>query len=349
MATLVKTPSGTWKALIRKRGWPTAAKTFRTKRDAADWARRTEDEMVRGVFIERAPSERMTVKAALERYLSEVTPTKSKGTQTSERSSAKAMISELGEYSLVALSSDLVARYRDKRLATISKHTGRTITASTVRLELALLRHLYNTAIKEWRLGLTYNPVANVRKPAPGAGRNRRLSWSEMRRLLKECDRHSNPILGWVVRIALYTAMRKGEILSLTTDQVDLSRQLVRLYQTKNGSARTVPLSRRAAGVFRKALTNPARFRDSDLLFPGEVGRDGQRRGYTINRVWSQAVKRAGIHNLRFHDLRHEATSRLVERGLSDQEVSAVTGHRSMQMLHRYTHLRAEDLVEKLN
>lgn len=65
MATIVKTPSGTWKALIRKTGWPATAKTFRTKRDAEDWARRTEDEMVRGMYIQRAPAERMTVEAAL--------------------------------------------------------------------------------------------------------------------------------------------------------------------------------------------------------------------------------------------------------------------------------------------
>ena len=77
MATLVKTPSGTWKALIRKTGWPTVAKTFRTKRDAEDWSRRTEDEMVRGVYIQRSGSERMTLEAALSPYLSDITPTKS--------------------------------------------------------------------------------------------------------------------------------------------------------------------------------------------------------------------------------------------------------------------------------
>src|SRR5690349_19008333 len=85
MATLVKTPSGTWKAVIRKQGWPTAAKTFRTKRDAEDWSRRVEDEMVRGVFIERGPSERTNFSAALDRYLAEVTPTKKESTQRAER------------------------------------------------------------------------------------------------------------------------------------------------------------------------------------------------------------------------------------------------------------------------
>lgn len=76
MATITKTPSRTWKAVIRKSGWPTTIKTFRTKRDAEDWARRTEDEMVRGVYIQRASSERLTVEAALKRYLAEISPTK---------------------------------------------------------------------------------------------------------------------------------------------------------------------------------------------------------------------------------------------------------------------------------
>jgi hypothetical protein len=102
MATLVKTPSGTWKALIRKNGWPTVAKTFRTKRDAEDWSRRTEEEMVRGVYIRRSGSEKMTLEAALNRYLSDITPTKKPTTQRGETSKAKKLIEHLGKYSLAA-------------------------------------------------------------------------------------------------------------------------------------------------------------------------------------------------------------------------------------------------------
>ncbi len=81
----------------------------------------------------------------------------------------------------------------------------------------------------------------------------------------------------------------------------------------------------------------------------GEPGRDGVRRPYEFKAAWFQALRRAKIRGLRFHDLRHEAVSRLVEAGLSDQEVAAISGHKSMQMLRRYTHLRAEDLVQKLD
>lgn len=119
MATIVKTTAGTWKAVIRKTGWPTNAKTFRTKRDAEDWARRTEDEMVRGVYIQRSGSERMTLEKALGRYLREVTPTKKPTTQKAEATKAQQLIQHLGKYSLAALSADIIADYRDTRLASL--------------------------------------------------------------------------------------------------------------------------------------------------------------------------------------------------------------------------------------
>jgi len=156
-------------------------------------------------------------------------------------------------------------------------------------------------------------------------------------------------MLGWMVRLAIYTGMRAGEIQSLRRNQVDLSQRVVRLTKTKNGSARTVPLVMQAVEVLREALANPIRPIDTDLVFWGEPGRDGHRRPYEYNPAWRRALKRAGITGLRFHDLRHEAVSRLVEAGLGDQEVAAISGHKSMQMLKRYTHLRAEDLVERLD
>ena len=116
VATIRKTPSATWKAVIRKRGWPTVIKTFRTKRDAEDWARRTEDEMVRGVYIDRAASERLLLKKALERYEAEVCPTKRPSTARREKPASANLKAVLGDYSLAAITPDLVAGYRDQRL-----------------------------------------------------------------------------------------------------------------------------------------------------------------------------------------------------------------------------------------
>ncbi len=193
------------------------------------------------------------------------------------------------------------------------------------------------------------NPVANVRKPSPGKGRTRRLSGDEEDRLFRACRAHSNPFLIWIVKLALYTAMRQGEILSLTRDQINLKKRTIFLPDTKNDTVRTVPLFKKAHEVILEVLEHPVRPKDTDLLFFGEPGKDGQRKPYTINRVWSNALVRAEMEDFRFHDLRHEATSRLVEAGLTDQQVSSITGHKSMQMLKRYTHLRNEDLVKILD
>ena len=342
MATIVKTPSGTWKALIRKQGWPSTAKTFRTKRDAEDWSRRTEDEMVRGVYLSRAPSEKLTVSSALDRYLKEVSVSKKPTTQRSESFSAKQLDAFFGKYSMAAVSAELVAKYRDARIA-----EGRS--NNTVRIELAMLGHLFRIAIQEWGIGLTFNPVANVRKPSPAAGRDRRLTVDEQEALFAAADAHSNPMLGWIVRLAVETGMRSSEISGLRRPQVDIARRVVRLADTKNGSPRMVPLTRAATVVLSQALEHPIRPIDTDLIFFGEPGRDGQRKPYIFQKLWRDLALKIGLADLHFHDLRHEAVSRLVEMGLSDQEVSAISGHKSMQMLKRYTHLRAEDLVARLD
>lgn len=342
MATFVKTDSGTWKAIIRKQGWPITSKTFRTKRDATDWARSAEDEMVRGVFISRVGAERLTVKDALQRYLKEITPAKKPTTQRSESTTAGHLISFLGKYSLAALSSELVASYRDHRLAAGKSN-------NTVRIELAMLSNLFTIAIQEWGLGLTHNPVAAIRKPSPGKGRDRRLNADEESRLFEAILQHSNPMLNWIVRIAIETGMRQSEITNLRIYQVDLSSRVIRLDDTKNNSPRTVPLTIEATALFKLALENPARPMTTDLMFFGEPGKDGKRRPYQFTKIWSGIKQELGITDLHFHDLRHEAVSRLVERGLSDQEVASISGHKSMQMLRRYTHLRAEDLVSKLD
>jgi integrase len=353
MATLVKTPSGKWKAIIRRAGWPMTVKTFRTQRDAGDWARRTEDDMVRGAFIQRAPGDRMTVAVAMKRYLSDVVPSKRPTTQVADQKRSKIIVKHLGRYSLTSLTPEVVAQFRDMRLAGEDRKdaNGNALprSNSTVRLDLALLGHLLTTAIKEWGVNLPSNPVTNIRRPAPGAGRNRRLSPDEESRLLTAVDQHSNPMMGWIVRIALETGMRWSETLSLHKSQVDIKRRIVRLLKTKNTQPRTVPLTLRAVEVFSKAIANPERPKDTDLIFFGAPGRDGVRRPYQFDRMWQAIKKMQGLKDFRFHDLRHEAVSRFVEAGFSDQEVSAISGHKSMQMLKRYTHLRAEDLVVRLD
>src|SRR5690606_36602126 len=142
------------------------------------------------VYVQRAPAERMIVEAALTRYLRKVTPTKRESTRISEHKKAQPLLRHLGKYSMAAQSADVVAQYRDMRLAGDPDENGKLVPRSinTVRLELALLSHLFTVAIKEWGIGLPFNPVANIRRPAPGAGRNRRLTPAESKRLLAAVD-----------------------------------------------------------------------------------------------------------------------------------------------------------------
>lgn len=204
-------------------------------------------------------------------------------------------------------------------------------------------------AIKEWGIGLPFNPVSNIRRPAPGAGRNRRLTPAENKQLLIAADAYSNPMFSWIVRIALETGMRLSEIAGVRAGQADMQKRVVRLYITKNSSQRIVQLTRAATSTFQAALDNPIRPPATDLVFFGELGRDGMRRPYLFDNVWNDAKIAADLVDFRFHDLRHRAVSRLGEAGLSGQKVAAISEHKSMQMLKRCTQLRAEDLVGKLD
>ena len=341
MAYISQAPSGSWKAVIRRTGNPTVSKTFRLKIDAEQWARKAEDEIIRGVYISKSHSEKTTIAKALDRYLKEITPTKKPSSQKPEIRREKTVRKHLGKYTLASLSAANVAQYRDMRLS-------EGMSTSSVRLELALLSHLYTIAIKEWGMGLVVNPVSNIRKPKPAKGRNRRLVGSEEERLLDACESHSNPMVAWVVKLAIYTAMRHSEIINITREQVNLSRRSIFLADTKNGDSRTVPLTNKALDVIQEAINNPIKPTDTKYIFFGEPGRNGKRKPYDTKSAWYDSIQKAEIEGLRFHDLRHEATSRFVEAGLSDLEVASITGHKSMQMLKRYTHLRTDNLSDKI-
>lgn len=356
MASLTKTASGRWRAVVRRRGWPSSTKTFRLKRDARMWARHVEDQIDRSVLPLRVTP--LPFPDALARYLETVTPRKSRNTQAKEKGRARTLLGFFRGYSLTAITPELVARYRDLRLVTKRRHPRFVATTeniplapATVRLELAMLSHIFIVAIREWRVGLVQNPVSLVQRPSPSRCRTRRLGVEEERRLFAVARRYCNPMVERIIRIALETGMRQTEILHLRMEDVDLQHRVVHLVATKNGDARTVPLSRLAARVLKVALADKARPAGNPFLFYGDATIQGTttRAVYSFRTAWHAVRDAADLHDFRFHDLRHEAISRMVEGGLGDQEVAAISGHRSMQMLRRYTHLRAEDLVQKLD
>ena len=131
--------------------------------------------------------------------------------------------------------------------------------------------------------------------------------------------------------------MRRGENLSLTWENVHLGKRYVHLPDTKNGDSRDVPLSQQALQLLRDL---PRNIREDQAFFPLHFE--------ALKGSWRRACSRAGIIDLRFHNLRHEATYMFFEKGLNVMEVAAITGHKDLRMLQRYTHLRAEDLARKL-
>jgi integrase len=260
--------------------------------------------------------------------MDEVTPSK-RGAQREAEGIRFMLRQKIASYSMANLTPSVVAAYRDERLKTVS--------AGTIIRELSILSGIISHARKEWSLP-TANPCTLVRKPPTPAGRSRLLTIDEEARLLAELKpvRRRSPWMVPLVSLALESAMRRGELLSLRWENINLKAQTAYLPLTKNGTARTVPLSRRAVAIL-EGLPNS-----------GAVGAVFPISHMTMHNCFVDACRRAGITNLRFHDLRHTATSRLAERLPNVIELAAVTGHQTIQMLKRYYHPKAEAMAQKL-
>ncbi|MFP9443902.1 site-specific integrase [Pectobacterium brasiliense] len=246
--------------------------------------------------------------------------------------------SRLANRNMDEISSIDIAEYRDNRLSEFNSRTQKPISANTVRLELALLSTLYNLAKVEWGT-CSINPVENVRKPTVSSGRTRRLMTQEERHLTRYF-KDKNPELLAIFQIALETGMRQGEILSLRWEYTDLRLGVAHLPLTKNGTSRDVPLSSKARQIL-SGLSERQHHENGYIFSYTSSG---------FKSAWRVALRTLAIDDLHFHDLRHEAISRFFELGtLNVMEVAAISGHKSMNMLKRYTHLRAAHLVRKLD
>jgi integrase len=330
MATFVQRPGPggkrVWQALVRRRGYPQQTRTFDTKAKAEDWASVLESEMARGVFVSRAEAENTTLREALDRYQREIVPGKKNADREGRR--VKGLQARtLARRSMASIQGKDIAAFMQQRQA---EGAG----PNTVRLDLALLSHLFNVARAEWGMASLANPVEMVRKPRLPAGRTRRLVDDELPRLLAAAVTYGGEI-GPLITWAIETAMRRGEIAAMRWDHLDRKARVLLIPETKTGTPRRVPLSTAALGVL-------------DRLPRRIDGRVWGMRPDSISQAFERVCKAAGVEGLTFHDLRHEATSRLFEKGLNPMEVAAITGHKTLQMLKRYTHLRAEDLVGRL-
>ncbi|WP_186084186.1 tyrosine-type recombinase/integrase [Burkholderia gladioli] len=348
-----------WRAEVRRRGYKPVYRSFDTKQQAQTWARRVEGEMDAGAYVDRSESERTTLREALERYRRDVVPEKRHPYQENRRID-RWTHHDLAYRTLASLRGADFAKYRDER-----RLAGKA--ENTIRLELQIVSHLYEIARKEWGMEGLSNPLATIRKPTGSQARDRRLRPGEFDKLRTLLSSSGNPWAAPAFELAIETSLRQGALFSIRWEWLDVENRLVKFPPDARGADNkgvpaALPLSKRAINVLRNlaAIAEGVDVMTARTLYgPPNVsfaGLNGRIFGTTTNAVicvWKRTIKAASaedpeLSSLRWHDLRHEAASRLFEKGLHPMEVASITGHRSMQMLKRYTHLKLESLLEKL-
>lgn len=388
MATITERENGKWQAKVRRSGWPTESRTFRTKKDAEAWARATEREMDVGGFISSNDAEKTTFTSVSLRYRNEVLPKKKGGVQDSYVLNKVTEV--FGDYSLAAITPPLLCKYRDERLEVVA--------AQTVVHELNMISRVFNTAILDWEIAVPKgNPVVQIRKPVVRNNRSRRLEESasvDEEALLMEALNECESIWPHAVAVlAIETAARQSELISMKWAEVDLDRRVARLRGTDGGTTkpgeeyRDIPLSRAAVALLKslprcedgsvfpisqnalqlswvRAKTRARKRYVHSLLCSRltslNISKEEQAKEMralvykkrppsplTLEILREIEQKDRTLLDLRFHDLRHEATSRIADK-LQMHELMKVTGHASSRMLSRYYHPKMEVLAEKL-
>jgi integrase len=219
------------------------------------------------------------------------------------------------------------ATYRDERLQTIKP--------STLRRQFTPLQNMFEIARIEWNLPIRENPISKLRVASSDQRRERRLKDGELENLTNAAHHFRNRLILPIVLFAIETGMRRSEILRLTWNDVVPEKRLAVLLQAKNGHPRTIPLSTRALSVLQTVQKTEER------IFPMSAN--------AFRLAWERLRARAGLCDLRFHDLRHEAISRFFEMGLNVPEVALISGHRDPRMLFRYTHPLTKTILKKLS
>ncbi len=336
-----------WEVRIRRKGFPTLCKSFATKLVAERWAREIEADMERQIFRDTSLAEEMTVAQMLARFEKEVLSHRKWG--RAEAGRLPNINRLLGGYALINVTPERVAWFRDSRLRipipegadqeTVARIEERNrkekrVGPASVTREMNILSTVFKLAISEWGVYLPQgNPVSVVKRPRKPRGRDRRVTDAELARLAEYSDSE------WLIDVcqfAVETAMRRGEIAAMQWKDVDFSGRRIHIPETKTGKPRTIPMTRVAM----------------EILMRRHGSREGKVwnvRADSITQAFIRARDRAGLTDLRFHDLRHEATSRFFEMGLDHMKVAKITGHEDWRCLQRYTHLKPDSLADEID
>jgi integrase len=282
-----------------------------------------------GRHIRKSPDAKTAFKELATWYL-DLPDVKAKRSYDRDKRTMLKLLPFFGDRLLKDITPALVEAYKQKRLAEPSYRKHQTKPA-TVNRELACLKTIFNKGLENGKT--ERNPVKGVKMLKENNERDRVLSQEEFARLLAHCQAHLRPIL----KLAYHTGMRRGEILTLTWEQVDLKEGfiLLRPEDTKINEGRLVPLEEKLVEMFRAMPRG----------LPGVrvFTRDGQPIT-CIREVFEMACKRAEIEGFTFHDLRHTFNTNAFRAGVPIPTIMKITGHKSLTMFKRYTTITTEDL-----
>ncbi len=329
---------------VRLKGYPEQIATFERITDAKKWIQDTESAIREGRHFKTSESKKHTAKELIERYEKEILPRKprSMGDQLTQLNWWK---NNIGSFLLSDITPALISEHRGKLLLEKSKRKQAIRSDATINRYCAVLSHCFSVAVKEWGW-MQDNPLLKIKKLKEPKGRVRYLSDEERERLLQACQESQSPFLYILVVLAISTGARKMEIASLTWNDVDLSRGMIFLHDTKNGDRRSLPLVGISKDLMKSHYKN--RNQNTNLVFPAKNLIDP----IDIRTPFETALKKAEIEDFKWHDLRHSCASYLAMNGATLAEIAGVLGHKTLSMVKRYSHIsdaHTAGVVERMN
>lgn len=322
-----------WKAVVRIQGHPTVCKICDRQKEAEDWAKDIELQIKEGSFNFSRFKQKHTFDDLITRYMGSGALEHHKAAEDTLRH-LEYWKARFKSYAVMHLTPELLAKERQLLVETPTAK-GRARSPSTVNRYIAALSSVLTYACRELRW-IDDNPCFNLIKLKEPVGRNRMLSTEEISSLLTASQASRSPYLFPIVLIALTTGMRQGEILGLKWIDIDFEKKIAHLHDTKNSASRSTPLVDSVIDELKR-LHNRRDLAKAYVF--ASLTAFGQ---LDIKKSWQEALKRAKIDNLRFHDLRHVFCTLVAKQGASNIELATAMGHKTLQMLKRYTHLEAE-------
>jgi integrase len=287
-------------------------------------------DIVEGRYFEKPKD--ITINEVLERYMKEFSPLLSPSSHERNQQVVSHFKSVFGEYLIKDVTPSVLSQYKAERL--------QKVLPSTVKKELAFLRRVFNIAIDEWEL-CKENPVKKVMKSLKfDDARVRYVAPEEAEKLRFTLPEWLKPI----VIVAAQTGLRQGNIVELTVPQLDFNLKLIIVPKTKNGCPVNIPMTNIVKNTLLKVLQGKRIA--SVYVFCDEFGKPHS--GKKVSISFKRACERAGINNLRFHDLKHDFATNLVQSGVDLYRVQKLCGHKDQRMTQRYAHLMPETLREAI-